>query len=106
MLYKDLLIALFEREYIVTTTKFSQDVVPLSDLKINPGRIVKQVAETHRPTLLTHRGRGVAVIQDLGDYEDAVEECAFMRAVVQGLTDIEEGRTVGIAEAKKQLGLK
>ena len=43
------------------TIKFSEDVIPLSDLKINPGRIVSQVRETRRPILLTSRGRGVAV---------------------------------------------
>jgi prevent-host-death family protein len=68
--------------------KFSEDVVPLSDLKVNPGRIVKHVADIHRPVLLTSRGRGVAVVQLLADYETAEEERAFMRAVVEGLNDL------------------
>lgn len=85
--------------------KFSEDVVPLSDLKTNPGRVLKRVSESHRPALLTSRGRGVAVMQAVSDYENAEEERAFMRAVVQGLTDIEAGRTVELAEAKKRLGL-
>jgi hypothetical protein len=29
----------------------------------------------------------------------------FMRAVVQGLADLEAGRSVGLAEARKRLGL-
>jgi hypothetical protein len=33
------------------------------------------------------------------------EENAFMRAVVQGLADIEAGRSVSLAEAKQRLGL-
>ncbi|HKL50768.1 MAG TPA: type II toxin-antitoxin system Phd/YefM family antitoxin, partial [Wenzhouxiangellaceae bacterium] len=45
------------------TIKFSQDLVPLSDLKVNPGRVVKHTAEVHRPVLVTRRGRGVAVVQ-------------------------------------------
>lgn len=60
--------------------KFSVDVVPLTDLKINPGRVVKHVADAHRPVLLTNRGRGVAVVQSVSDYETAEEERAFMRA--------------------------
>ena len=87
-------------------TKFSQDVVPLSDMKANPGRIVRNVNEAHRPTLLTSRGRGVAVIQALGDYEHKEEEIRFMRAVVQGLADVETGREVTLTEAKKKLGIK
>ena len=85
--------------------KFSEDVVPLGNLKINPGKIVSQVDSTHRPVLLTNRGRGVAVIQSLHDYEIESEERAFMKAVVQGFVDIEEGRTVGLEDAKKRLGL-
>jgi len=85
--------------------KFSEDVVPLSDLKINPGRIVKQVADTGRPALLTRRGRGVAVVQDLERFETGEEERAFMRAVVQGLADLEEGREISLAEARDTLGL-
>ncbi len=89
-----------------TGTKFSEDVVPLSDLKVNPGRIVSQVDKTHRPVLLTSRGRGVAVVQSVRDYEDEAEERAFLKAVVQGLVDVEQGRTVTLADAKKRLGLE
>ncbi len=88
-----------------TGTKFSEDVVPLSDLKVNPGRVVSQVDKTHRPVLLTSRGRGVAVVQSVRDYEEEAEERAFLKAVVQGLVDVEQGRTVSLADAKKRLGL-
>lgn len=90
---------------MTTNTKFSEDIVPLSDLKINPGRIVSQVDKTHRPVLLTSRGRGVAVVQSVRDFEADAEERAFLKAVVQGLVDIEEGRTVSLADARKRLGL-
>jgi len=88
-----------------TAVKFSEDIVPLSDLKINPGRIMNQVDATHRPVLLTNRGRGVAVVQSLNDYEADTEERAFMKAILIGFADIEEGRTVTLADAKKRLGL-
>jgi prevent-host-death family protein len=87
-------------------TKFSEDVVSLTDLKINPGRVVKHAADAHRPVLLTNRGRGVAVVQSVSDYEAAEEERAFMRAVIAGLADLESGREVSLADAKTRLGLK
>jgi prevent-host-death family protein len=87
-------------------TKFSEDVVPLTDLKVNPGRVVKHAAEARRPVLLTSRGRGVAVVQSVTDYEEAEEERAFMRAVVTGLADLEAGREISLAEAKARLGIK
>ncbi len=89
-----------------TNTKFSEDIIPLGDLKVNPGRVVKHVSEAHRPVLLTSRGRGVAVVQSLADYEKGEEEKAFMRAVLAGLSDLEAGKEVSLEEAKLRLGLK
>jgi prevent-host-death family protein len=87
-------------------TKFSEDVIPLADLKVNPGRVVKHASDAHRPVLITSRGRGVAVVQSVRDYEAAEEERAFMRAVVAGLADLEAGRELSLAQAKARLGLK
>jgi prevent-host-death family protein len=87
-------------------TKFSEDVIPLADLKVNPGRVVKHATDEHRPVLITSRGRGVAVVQSVNDYEAAEAERAFMRAVVAGLADLEAGRELSLAQAKARLGLK
>lgn len=86
--------------------KFSEDLVPLTDLKANPGRVVKHVTEVHRPVLLTSRGRSVAVVQSVSDYEKSEEERVFMRAVVAGLADLEVGHEISLDEARVQLGLK
>jgi len=85
--------------------KFTEDVVPLTDLKANPGKIVKHVAEVHRPVLLTSRGRAVAVVQSVVDYEAAQEEREFMRAVVEGLADLDAGREFSLDEAGRRLRL-
>ncbi len=87
-------------------TKFSEDVVPVTTLKTNPARIINQVSEAHRPVLLTSRGHGVAVVQSLVDFEKQEEEVAFMRAVVEGLQDLEKGRTMSMAEVKNKLSIK
>lgn len=85
--------------------KYSEDIVPISDLKINPGRIVNQLDKTCRPVLLTSRGRGVAVIQSLKDYETKTEEQTFLRGVIKGLMDLEEGREMSLTDVKKHLEL-
>lgn len=85
--------------------KFSEDVVPLGDMKVNPGRVVRRIDETRRPVLLTSHGRGVAVIQSLSQFEAAQEERDFMRAVVTGLADIDAGRVVPLSDVKRELGL-
>ena len=85
--------------------KFSEDVIPLSDLKVNPGKVINRAKDSHRPILLTSRGRGVAVVQGLDDYEKNEEERAFMKAVAQGLMDIREGNELALDEVKKKLGI-
>ena len=87
------------------TTRFSVDVVPVTDLKVNPGKIVRQVKETRRPVLLTSRGRGVAVVQSMEEYERGEEEKAFMRAILEGLSDADAGRDMSLDEALKRLGI-
>lgn len=86
-------------------TKFSEDIVPLSDLKVNPGKIVNRAKDSHRPILLTSRGRGVAVVQGLEEYENLEEERAFMKAVTQGLVDIKEGKEQSLEDVKTKLGI-
>lgn len=89
----------------VMQVKFSEDVVPLSDLKVNPGKVVNRAQDTQRPILLTSRGRGVAVVQGLEEFERTAEELRFVKAVAQGLMDVREGNTVSLADAKKTLGI-
>jgi prevent-host-death family protein len=88
------------------TVKFSEDVVPISDIKINPGKVIRHANESHRPILLTSRGRGVAVMQSLNDFERSEEEKMFMRAVVKGLSDLDNNRTLTIDQVKTRLGVQ
>ncbi len=85
--------------------KFSEDVIPLSDLKVNPGKVVNRAKDTHHPILLTSWGRGIAVLQGLDEYEKNEEERKFMKAIAQGLMDIKEGNELDLNEAKKKLGI-
>ena len=87
---------LFGSGVVAIAVKFCRDIIPLTDLKTNPGRVIRQVADSRRPVLLTSRGRGVAVVQSVADYEVAEEEREFMRAVVQGMADVEAGREVSV----------
>jgi prevent-host-death family protein len=86
--------------------KFSEDIVPISDLKINLGKIIRQIQEAHRPVVLTNRGRGVAVVQSLNDFEGESDERAFMRGVLKGMIDLEEGREQSLEDVKKHLKIK
>lgn len=86
--------------------EFSEDLLPQTDLKLNPGRVVKHTTGAHRPVLLTRRGRGVAVVPSVADDGKAEQARAFMRTVVAGLADREAGLGVSLDGARARLGLK
>lgn len=88
------------------TLKFSEDVIPLSDLKVNPEKVVKHAKDSHRPVLVTSRGRGVAVVQGLEDYEKAIEELAFVKAIATGMLDVKEGSVLNINDVKAKFGIE
>ncbi len=83
-------------------TKFSEEVISLAELKINPGEVMSHAKDTHRPILLTSRGKGVAVVQGLEDFEQKEEERAFMKAVVVGLMEVCEDKELGLEEVKRR----
>jgi len=85
--------------------KFSQDVIPLSELKINPGKVVNRAKNAHRPILLTSRGKGIAVMQGLAEYEENEENREFMKAITQGLLEVKEGNELELDKVKKKLGI-
>jgi antitoxin YefM len=72
-------------------SRFSEDVRPLTDLKTKTSALVEHVRRSRRPMLLTRRGRGVAVLVDLDEYERLVERAGFIEAVKAGAQAAEAG---------------
>ncbi len=82
---------------------FSQDVRPLSELKTKTSALVEHVRRSRRPMLLTKRGRGVAVLLDLDEYETLVERAAFIEAVKAGAEAAKAGDLHEHSEAEEIL---
>ena len=85
--------------------KFSEDIKPISDLRAKGAEIITQVKTTKRPILITQRGRGVAVLLEVSEFEKQQEKIAFMEAIVKGMEAAEKGELISHAEAMKKLGL-
>ena len=83
--------------------RFSEDIWPLTELKTKTSKIVDHARRSRRPVLLTKRGRGVAVILDLEEYERLVERATFIEAVIQGADAASSDDLHEHAEAEKIL---
>ncbi len=82
--------------------ELSIDTVSLSELRANATRVVQRAAQTGR-VRLTRRGKPIAVLQSLSEYESTQEEASFMKAVVAGVVDLEAGLAVSLDEVKRRL---
>lgn len=49
--------------------KLTDDVRSLSDFRAGAASCIKQVHETKRPMVITQRGKGVAVLMGINEYE-------------------------------------
>ena len=90
-------------ENLMAHSVFSRDVRPITDFKAKGSEIVEQVARTRRPVLITRRGRGVAVVVDLGEFERMRDEIAFGRAVDEAAAQAARGEFATDAEVEAAL---
>jgi prevent-host-death family protein len=81
--------------------KLNEDIKPITDFRTRGAEILDQVKTSKRPVLVTQRGRGVAVLLEVSEFEKQQEKVAFMEAVVKGLEAAERGELVSHAEAMK-----
>jgi prevent-host-death family protein len=87
----------------MAATRFSEDIRSVSELKVRAAEIVEQVQRSRRPVLLTRRGRGVAVVLDLEEYERLVDRASLVEAVEAGARAAAEGDLHSNDEAMKIL---
>ncbi len=80
------------------TLDLEADIQPVSDFRANASALIQQVRESGRPLVLTQRGRGAAVLLDIGAYQRLLEENEELRDVQQALGDVRDGRMVEHAD--------
>jgi prevent-host-death family protein len=73
-------------------------------LKVKSSAIVEQARRTGRPILITQRGRGVAVVVALEEFERMKEELEFGRALDAGAEQARRKQFASPAEVAAVLG--
>ena len=85
------------------TTRFTQDVRPITDLKTHAAEIVDHASQSRRPVLLTRHGRGVAVLLDVAEYDALMDRTEFVMAIREGEEASRAGDVVPHGEAVRIL---
>ena len=71
--------------------KISDDIKPVSYLKLHSADLLSQVNETHRPVIITQNGEPRAVLQDAESYENMRAALGLLKLLAQAENDIRSG---------------
>ena len=83
--------------------KLDRDIKPVSEFRANAAELIEQVRNTRRPLVLTQRGHSAAVLLDVAEYTQLIEELELLRDVRTSVKQIESGKGVSNREAKAEL---
>ena len=78
----------------MSNLRVSEDIVPLSDFKARASELLKKLAQTGAPIVITQNGRAAGVLLSPAEFDVLTERARFVHAVATGLDDAESGRVV------------
>ena len=81
---------------------FDQDIQPLSEFRAGAASFIRQINETRRPIVITQRGKGVAVVIDVAEYEAMQEKIELLEEVQQAQTQLSSGQGISNSMAREQ----
>ena len=81
----------------------SSRLKPVSYLKAHTAEIIRDVAESGEPFVITQNGVAKAVIRDIHEYEKEQETLALLKILMLGEREIREGRTIPAKEVFRRL---
>jgi prevent-host-death family protein len=67
-------------------------------LKTKPARLLRSVAETRRPVVITQRGEPKGVLLDVESYEELRDAALLLKVITRGEADVKSGRTLSQSE--------
>lgn len=72
--------------------KYSEQIKPISYLKSHAAEIVKNLAETREPLVITQNGEAKLAVMDIRSYEESVETLALLKILAISRKEIENGK--------------
>jgi prevent-host-death family protein len=83
--------------------RYSEQVKPVSYLKAHAADVLRGLAESGAPLVITQNGEARAVLQDVASYEATQEKLALLKLLALGNRDIDAGKLTPAREAIARL---
>ncbi|HAS6334786.1 TPA: type II toxin-antitoxin system prevent-host-death family antitoxin [Vibrio vulnificus] len=90
-------------EFNMSRIHFDQDIQPLSEFRAGVASYIKQINETRRPLVITQRGKGVAVVLDVAEYEAMQEKIELLEEMRTAEAQLASGLGVSNEDARAQV---
>ena len=87
----------------MSKVRVDEDIRPLSEFRAGVASFVRQVQETRRPMVLTQRGRGVAVLMDVHEFELMQERLEVLEDIYRAEEQLAAGEGVPHEEARTRV---
>ena len=87
----------------MSKVRVDEDIRPLSEFRAEVASFVKHIHETRRPMVLTQRGRGVAVLMDVHEFELMQERLEILEDIYRAEEQIAAGGGVSHDEARARV---
>lgn len=83
--------------------RLDTDIRPVSEFRANAAGLIDQVKSSGRPLVLTQHGRSAAVVLDVNDFQQMVDEIEVLRDIQTSVQQIEAGKGITNRDAKAEL---
>lgn len=87
----------------MSRVRVDEDIRPLSEFRAGMATFISQLQSNRRPMVLTQRGRGVAVLMDVYEYEKMQERLEILEEVYKAQEQIASGGGVAHEDAKTRI---
>ena len=81
----------------------SDGIVPLGEFKAQAAKLLKRLAESGQPMVITQNGRPAGVLVSPQEFDRIQERQRFLESIAAGLADAESGRTMTTVELRERL---
>jgi prevent-host-death family protein len=87
----------------VKDVQVSEGIVPLGEFKARAAMLLKRLASTGEPMVITQNGRPAGVLLSPREFDRLQERQRFLESIAAGLADAEAGRVIGTVELRERL---
>ena len=85
------------------TFRVSENIVPVSEFKAQAAEMLKRLAGSGEPLVITQNGKAAGVLLSPEAYDELAERSRFVAAVLEGIEDARAGRLIPHKEIRRSL---